>query len=718
MGRLFKIIAGILAIGVGSSYALNYSWLDWNYCDANWWYSRAYPSPWQSVVEGVSLDNKSCAEHQKDWELYDRMLDSKDGTNLDSPPPPYPPVLPTTPAGSRWFALYSRKTGILRTFQYFTSSATITGYKQGLSLDLVTSGGGAVANNSYFLYEGGGKLIGYNERGSAAPPAYMIPMTRTEKWVVSETYLSYDPVHYRSTSTYSATPVYFQYQLRTYQKTTVNLSGTLKVLNPETSGSFSAGLIGSAGNFAQNAFQGVSKAVAGPENAAKSIDEMGSWLITNGPASSITAGLQLKNLASGLATASTGYLGIAMGATSLISSFLGADFTSSKVSYPSYVINLGGFFETVESRALIQVPLASSYLNSDRKSIYSSHYTNKEEQNLGLFYLTERPKARLHYVRRLAWSGTPYTSFRVLFDRYINIDDINCLVRVNPTSGAKLREIKVWVTGISANMTETKNGGQGLAPPPAYSLAEPVNPITNNLRYAGRLGKDGVGEYVDYPYINQPTRYLPNGGVGLKVMFKFETSAGKFMHVVKEVGAQTTNTIAPIQPIPIPGISPLPNPQQPLPANLASAHTSCGLVPDPVRNLFVGFSELLPGSPYYGGDANWYVRQGGPAEIGSVPYAVSGYVGNNGSSSLFYKFTGDVVHFDWKVSSENSRDLLQVYIDGAWHAQITGESQWANWWSRELPWGNHTVEIRYSKNGSLARGEDRGYVANLFGGPH
>ncbi len=94
--------------------------------------------------------------------------------------------------------------------------------------------------------------------------------------------------------------------------------------------------------------------------------------------------------------------------------------------------------------------------------------------------------------------------------------------------------------------------------------------------------------------------------------------------------------------------------------------------------------------------------------------ARSGLIPHNGSSSLILTsdFNDGQVSFDLRVSSELAWDALRVFVDG----------DLINEWSGEIPWqtyafpieaGTHTIEWRYSKDGSDVNGLDAAFIDNV-----
>lgn len=112
------------------------------------------------------------------------------------------------------------------------------------------------------------------------------------------------------------------------------------------------------------------------------------------------------------------------------------------------------------------------------------------------------------------------------------------------------------------------------------------------------------------------------------------------------------------------------------------------------------------------GDFEWFGQS--HVSYDGVDAAASGYIGHNQSSRLWTVLPGPgLLRFYWKVSSEPDRDRLQLRINGAEIATISGEVSWReeNVWLRP---GYQTVEWVYSKDGSGSMGEDRGWVDQVM----
>ncbi|MBN1899927.1 M6 family metalloprotease domain-containing protein [Candidatus Sumerlaeota bacterium] len=114
---------------------------------------------------------------------------------------------------------------------------------------------------------------------------------------------------------------------------------------------------------------------------------------------------------------------------------------------------------------------------------------------------------------------------------------------------------------------------------------------------------------------------------------------------------------------------------------------------------------------HYGGSLPWYGQflkfyYGGNA-------AQSPYLSNNQNAYFGTIFTGPTsVSFQWKVSSEESGDFLEFYVDGALEEQISGEVDWSQV-TYDLTAGSHNLQWKYAKNGANASGMDRGFVDRI-----
>ena len=114
-----------------------------------------------------------------------------------------------------------------------------------------------------------------------------------------------------------------------------------------------------------------------------------------------------------------------------------------------------------------------------------------------------------------------------------------------------------------------------------------------------------------------------------------------------------------------------------------------------------------------GGARGWHTVVGKTHD--GVDAAESGDISESQESWMQTSVTGPgSLTFWWKVSSESNRfgfggDALEFSIDGAVRSNILGEVAWQSN-AYAITAGVHTLRWRYVKDGSLAEGEDRGWV--------
>jgi hypothetical protein len=109
-----------------------------------------------------------------------------------------------------------------------------------------------------------------------------------------------------------------------------------------------------------------------------------------------------------------------------------------------------------------------------------------------------------------------------------------------------------------------------------------------------------------------------------------------------------------------------------------------------------------------GGDGNWAGESTTFYYGGSA--AQSGAITDDQSSWLQTTVSGPAtLSFYWKVSSESGYDYLNVSLDGGEQDAISGTQDW-QLKTVTIPAGNHTIRWNYSKDYSLSRGSDCGWV--------
>jgi hypothetical protein len=112
-------------------------------------------------------------------------------------------------------------------------------------------------------------------------------------------------------------------------------------------------------------------------------------------------------------------------------------------------------------------------------------------------------------------------------------------------------------------------------------------------------------------------------------------------------------------------------------------------------------------------NSKWKVGVSGSPEHGFA--ANSGFVLDGGSASLVIErdLLKGLVAFDYKVSSEQTWDRLEFYIDSHRVGRWSGETGWRHFvWPVEA--GNHLLEWRYSKDNNFSEGADMAMIDNVL----
>ncbi len=153
-------------------------------------------------------------------------------------------------------------------------------------------------------------------------------------------------------------------------------------------------------------------------------------------------------------------------------------------------------------------------------------------------------------------------------------------------------------------------------------------------------------------------------------------------------------TVKPVKPE-----IPTPNPPNNKPTSMhIFGFVPLGLALD--NTALTWYTNPDPG-PWFGQDVI-YIYGGAAAQSGSI--------GDYGISWLSTNVTGSgTLSFYWKVSSEVNYDFLEFYIDDVRQARISGEVQWTPM-NYSIGPGQHMLKWRYTKDVSLSRGSDAGWV--------
>ncbi|MEO5803060.1 MAG: M12 family metallo-peptidase [Verrucomicrobiota bacterium] len=118
-----------------------------------------------------------------------------------------------------------------------------------------------------------------------------------------------------------------------------------------------------------------------------------------------------------------------------------------------------------------------------------------------------------------------------------------------------------------------------------------------------------------------------------------------------------------------------------------------------------GFNWSTSGHGFWFGQSN--------ATHDGIDAAQSGYIVDNQYSLFQAAVVGPgSFSFWWKVSSETNYDFLDFIVDGSTNARLSGEAGWTLK-TLSVPAGTHTLSWKYSKDGSDALGQDRGWVDQI-----
>jgi len=141
------------------------------------------------------------------------------------------------------------------------------------------------------------------------------------------------------------------------------------------------------------------------------------------------------------------------------------------------------------------------------------------------------------------------------------------------------------------------------------------------------------------------------------------------------------------------------------------------IVPVTVMSTMTTFdfegAATLPAGFTTSGDANWTTTTTMPH--GGTQAAQSGAISNSQTTSLNYSVMaagGSMVRFWYRTSSESTYDSLEFYIDSVRQDAWSGENAWTQV-SYPLAAGMRTLEWRYEKDGSLARGSDQVWLDDI-----
>lgn len=164
----------------------------------------------------------------------------------------------------------------------------------------------------------------------------------------------------------------------------------------------------------------------------------------------------------------------------------------------------------------------------------------------------------------------------------------------------------------------------------------------------------------------------------------------------------------------------------------ACSGQNCMLVMDSNKTATATFANLNGNSEIFPEGSGvlpsgWIASSGSakPWSVATAPVAEGLYSARSGAALLDNQTSGlevsaifqtGNVSFDWNVSSEANFDWLNFYVDGVLRNRISGCSGVTTCWNSQsfaLSAGPHTLKWTYTKDMSVASGQDAGWIDNV-----
>jgi hypothetical protein len=112
------------------------------------------------------------------------------------------------------------------------------------------------------------------------------------------------------------------------------------------------------------------------------------------------------------------------------------------------------------------------------------------------------------------------------------------------------------------------------------------------------------------------------------------------------------------------------------------------------KTAFPNYYTVTNGAnPFY--NANTFTYNG----LNSYRSAEIGHSGTSLSTIKFYLTNNGTIEFPYRITSENNCDWLTITLDGTQIVRVSGTINWTTF-SKELNAGEHTLELKYTKDGS------------------
>ena len=232
-----------------------------------------------------------------------------------------------------------------------------------------------------------------------------------------------------------------------------------------------------------------------------------------------------------------------------------------------------------------------------------------------------------------------------------------------------------------------------------HSASDPQYNQENYSVYVGN-GTDPSGYtevvYNGYPtnteqgeYQNVTVDLSAYAGQTVQLAFRHHDVSDMYMLVIDYITVSGEGDVPPVTPTP--DVTPTPQPAGDL---------------DEALNVEGGTLTFTNDEVY-----PWEVRDN---------YAASGNAGVESSTSTVTTTVelaeGEALYFDWSTSSEANYDKLIFSVDGTAVRNISGEVDWTQFYYVAPAAGTYTFTWSYTKDGSVDRNNDEGYLDNVYVG--
>lgn len=625
---------------------------DWTaLCYDDYFAAQGLYTPWeQNNRLGIDMGGETCWSMQRDWDIYNAALPAAPGLTSNV-----------------YFSLYNRRIGVLRTFIWISKDQDAPGSYYSMTVNVADGAGTKTYDHSLLAYEGAGDAYTFAERTNSAKNVdrmYFTDRHSNSHWLVEDTHLSYDQV------AHGANLRYLNYGVYSHDVGQIKLSGTI---GPEAQRVVQQGAMSTGLKLFDSAKAGFTKGKGTYADMVDGVSSLGTFLTNVGDKKNGDLLTSLATKAAGLSAGAPG-LGIVFAAAPIVQGFLGWSHGSQTGLAPN-IISINGTVSYVRGLTFPQIPLSSSNFSAAAMPEWARTYNTGDDRNLGLYVMTDRPRARLFYTDRYAAGGVRQEWYNRTYR--VSVEDPRCYLKVNPASGAKLLSVKTRVELTLSGSTRT----YGVERTAAVDFRDPS--ALNGVD-AGIVRVVGQRTYDRYPM--PPAPGLEPLTFKVKTYLLFDVGRGETFESVNSYDVRLTATKVSAFPA-------------------GTDYAGCSWTDTTKAGLDASYLSFYEEGP------NWFTLGGIPGATNGNAL-VSGHVSDYETTYVGTNVTGSVFSFKWKVSSEANFDRLVFYMDGDEAGSITGETGWQTF-SITVPYGVHNLQWQYMKDYSVRSGQDRAYLDQL-----